>query len=96
MELEDLQVFLPEEQAREALDAFDCDADGHISSDDMKEAVLQVQTLPCIFLGCHGLTAQYSESRDTCCACNRAFVHADQHSAILSSVLMSIECCADI
>lgn len=45
MELEDLQVFLPEEQAREALDAFDCDADGHISSDDMKDAVLQVGAL---------------------------------------------------
>lgn len=45
VELEDLQVFLPEEQARDALDAFDCDADGHISSDDMREAVLQVCAL---------------------------------------------------
>ncbi|KAK9902061.1 hypothetical protein WJX75_002988 [Coccomyxa subellipsoidea] len=42
VELEDLQAFLPEEQARDALDAFDCDADGHISSDDMREAVLQI------------------------------------------------------
>ncbi|BDA50989.1 Mechanosensitive ion channel protein 4 [Coccomyxa sp. Obi] len=42
VELEDLQVFLPEEQARDCLDAFDCDADGHISSEDMKEAVIQI------------------------------------------------------
>ena len=34
-------MFLPEEQARDCLDAFDCDADGHISSEDMKEAVIQ-------------------------------------------------------
>lgn len=46
IELEDLQIFLPEEQARDALDAFDCDADGHISADDMKEAVLQVENTP--------------------------------------------------
>jgi hypothetical protein len=38
----DLQVFLPEEQAKDCMEAFDCDADGHISAEDMREAVLQI------------------------------------------------------
>lgn len=42
IELEDLQIFLPEEQAKDCLESFDCDADGHISAEDMREAVLQV------------------------------------------------------
>ena len=42
IELEDLLVFLPEEQAGDALEVFDCDADGRISADDLREAVLQI------------------------------------------------------
>ena len=33
MELDDLQLFLPEQQARDAMEAFDGDADGHISAE---------------------------------------------------------------
>jgi len=33
VELDDLLLFLPEQQARDAMDAFDGDADGHISAD---------------------------------------------------------------
>ena len=42
VELDDLALFLPEEQAADALEDFDCDADGHISAEDLREAVLQI------------------------------------------------------
>lgn len=33
MELDDLMLLLPEQQARDAMEAFDGDADGHISAE---------------------------------------------------------------
>lgn len=33
VELDDLLLFLPEQQARDAMEAFDGDADGHISAE---------------------------------------------------------------
>ena len=42
IEMDDLLIFFPEEQAKEALVVFDCDADGHISAEDLRDAVLQI------------------------------------------------------
>ena len=43
VELDDLQLFLPEQQARDAMEAFDGDADGHISAE---VAVLTTSSQP--------------------------------------------------
>ena len=40
--MDDLLIFFPEEQAKDALVVFDCDADGHISAEDLRDAVLQI------------------------------------------------------
>ena len=40
--LEDLCCFLPEDKARAALSTLDCDGDGKISLDDMRDAVISI------------------------------------------------------
>lgn len=45
--MDDLLIFLPEQQAKDAMDVFDCDADGHISAEDLREAVLQIYENRC-------------------------------------------------
>ena len=54
----DLLIFFPEEQAREALVVFDCDDDGHISAEDLRDAVLQIyENRWCFKSACHASTS---------------------------------------
>ena len=46
VELDDLLLFLPEQQARDAMDAFDGDADGHISAEVAMLTILPSKAAP--------------------------------------------------
>jgi len=66
VELDDLLLFLPEQQARDAMDAFDGDADGHISADVAPLPYSHFSPeLNCVRPGQHTTLHHSYNSRDT-------------------------------